>query len=102
MQNLLMDGLSTAVIGLLVVFLGLILLIAIISLMRVFSVQKKEAHVKAVPVAPPAAAPVAQPQAADQSAVVAAITAAIAMMMQQEGKTEGFVVRRIRRVGTHR
>lgn len=99
-MSTLIEGLSTAVIGMLVVFLGLILLIAVISLMRLFSEgQKPAAQQKAaVP------APVSQPEAAeetmeDDGAIVAAITAAISMLMQKEGEDSSFVVRRIVRRG---
>lgn len=111
MLDVLMDGLSTTIIGLLVVFFGLIILIGAISLMRVFSVKEKKTP--ASPVKSPApvvaqaddGAVIAAITAAmqlEQESVVAAITAAISMMLQQEGKTNHFIVRRIRRVGTHR
>ncbi len=107
MQNVFSDGISTAIIGMLVVFFGLILLVAIISLMRVFSVKEKKAPASPakVPVQADDGAVIAAITAAmqiEQESVVAAITAAISMMLQQEGKTNHFIVRRIRRVGTHR
>lgn len=111
MLDVLMDGLSTTVIGILVVFTGLIILIGTISLMRVFSVKEKKTPPSPVKAPAPAAvqaddgAAVAAITAAmqlEQESVVAAITAAIRMILQQEGKTDHFIVRRIRRVGTNR
>lgn len=111
MQNVLMDGLSTTIIGLLVVFFGLILLIGAISLMRVFSVKEKKTPGSPAKAPAPVAvqadegaviAAITAAMQIEQESVVAAITAAISMMLQQEGKTNHFIVRRIRRVGTHR
>ncbi len=101
-MSTLTEGLSTAIIGMLVVFLGLILLIAIISLMRVFSKDnargKKAAQPEAVPAAV-AAAPEQPEETADEGAVVAAIAAAISMMLEKEGGNSSFIVRRVVRRG---
>ena len=93
-------GLSTTVIGMLVVFSGLVILIACIYVMTSITGRKKKAPA-AQPVPAPAApveeaAPSAEEAAADDG-LIAAITAAVAMMLEGEGKNSGFVVRRIRR-----
>ncbi len=90
-------GFSVALIGMLVVFAGLVLLIYCIKLITVLSNTRKAkpAEEAAAPVAaaPAPAAPVAVQGVSPQ--VVAAITAAIAAVWQ--GDT-GFVVRHVRRV----
>ena len=102
-MNELLFGLSVALIGILVVFCGLVLLIGCIKLITLFSVTRKPRRAAAPASAPPAvdavspalsapAAPVAEGIAPE---TVAAITAAIAAVWQ--GDT-GFVVRRVRRV----
>ena len=101
MDSSLMLGLSTTAVGMLVVFAGLIILIACIYAMTSVTGQKKE---KAAP-APqaeeaPAAAPAAEiapaPAAEENDEqLIAVITAAIAAMW--EGQQSGFVVRRVRR-----
>lgn len=92
-------GLSTTAIGMLVVFFGLVILIACIYVMTSFTGRKKKApetKLPPVPAAPAAEAP-AETEAGDEG-VAAAIAAAIAMIWQDEGSESGFVVRRIRRV----
>lgn len=91
-------GLSVALIGMLVVFAGLVLLIFTIRLVTYVSKNRKVAQVDA-PTAPamPAMAQAAAPAAAQgvPPEVMAAITAAIAALWQGE---TGFVVRHVRRV----
>ena len=94
-------GLSTTGVGMLVVFSGLVILIACIYCMTSITGRKKE-QVKQIPApapAPkmPAPAPEPAPVQEDNGAVVAAITAAIAALWQEEGNETGFVVRRVRR-----
>ena len=94
-------SLSTMGVGMLVVFCGLVILIACISVMTSITGRKKAPKAAAAPVAPktPAPAPVAaesEPEA-DDGEIIAAITAAIAMLWQAEGNDSGFVVRRVRR-----
>ena len=94
-------SLSTMGVGMLVVFSGLVILIACIYAMTVVTGRKKAPKAAAAPAAPkaPAPAPVAaepEPEE-DNGAVIAAITAAIAAIWQAEGKESGFVVRRVRR-----
>ena len=92
-------SLSTMGVGMLVVFCGLVILIACISVMTSITGRKKAP--KAAPVTPkaPAPAPVqAEPEPEeDEVEIIAAITAAIAAVWQAEGKESGFVVRRVRR-----
>ena len=97
-------SLSTMGVGMLVVFSGLVILIACISIMTMFTGrQKKAAKQEAAPAAPktPAPAPAPVPEETepeeDEGPVIAAITAAIAMLWQAEGNDSGFVVRRVRR-----
>ena len=95
-------GLSTAAIGIVVVFVGLIILIGMIYVMTIFTRRtgKKPSPAPETPKAslPPAEGPAAEEEEAeeDDSAVIAAITAAIACVWQDE--ETGFVVRRVRRV----
>lgn len=100
-MSTLTEGLSTAIIGMLVVFLGLVLLIAVISLMRVFSKDSAKAKKASQPAAVPAveAVPEETEEAADEGAVVAAIIAAISMMLEKEGGNSSFIVRRVVRRG---
>ncbi len=96
----LMLGLSTTGVGMLVVFFGLVILIACIYGMTSITGREKKQKKQVAPAPVPApAAPVEEPaveEEADDLSVIAAITAAIACVWQDE--TTGFVVRRIRRV----
>ena len=92
-------GLTVALIGLLVVFAGLVLLIYCIKLITLVSTERKAKPAAEGAVVPVAVAPVAKPLPAAPPGVspeiIAAITAAIAAVWQ--GDT-GFVVRHVRRV----
>ena len=91
-------SLSTMIIGMLVVFCGLVILIACIYAMTSVTGRKKQAETKAPAEAAPAAveeAPAEEP--AEDAGVMAAIAAAIAVIWEGEGSGNGFVVRRIRR-----
>ena len=93
-------GLSTTVIGMLVVFFGLAILIACIYGMTSITGRKsKKAAQEAAPAPAPEPAEEAEEteEAEDSGAVVAAITAAIALLWEKEKRGDGFVVRRIRR-----
>ncbi len=92
-------GLSTTGVGMLVVFFGLVILIACITLMTTFTGRKKKASVgvKAAPVAQPLSVPAAEEAEEDDLSVIAVLTAAIAAVWQDEGKEGDFVVRRVRR-----
>ena len=91
-------GLSTTVIGMLVVFFGLVILIACIYAMTSFTGRKKAAPaVKAAAPIPVPAAPAVQEET-DDLQLIAVLTAAVAAVWQDEGNESGFVVRRVRRV----
>lgn len=94
----LMLGFSTTIIGMLVVFVGLIILILCIYGMTCLTRQRASAP-KAEAPAPAPAQPAEEslPQAEEQSdeQLIAVITAAIAAVWQKE--ESGFVVRRVRR-----
>ena len=97
-MNTLTFGLSVALIGMLVVFAGLVILIGCIKLIALASNQKQPAKKAApAPQVKPVPAPVAAPVASQgvPADVLAAITAAIAAVWQGES---GFVVRRVRSV----
>ena len=94
-------GLSTAAVGITVVFIGLIILIGMIYVMTLFTRRtgKKKAEI-ASPAPAAAPVPVSVPEETaedeDDGNVIAAITAAIACVWQDENT--GFVVRRVRRI----
>ena len=99
----LMFGLSVALIGMVVVFAGLVILIFSIKVISKASAtgEHKEKKAKAAPAAPAAVAPVvAAPPAAVENGVpaevLAAITAAIGAVW--DNAQGGFVVRHVRRV----
>ena len=99
MMDKLSLGPSTTVIGMLVVFFGLVILIACIYVMTSITGRAKKA---AAPAAAPAPAPlpaVEEPEAEedeDDGALIAVISAAIAAVWQDE--STGFVVRRVKRI----
>ena len=93
-------SLSTMGVGMLVVFSGLVILIACITIMTTITGRKKAPKAAAPAPKAPAPAPVVQAEPEpeeDDGAIIAAITAAIAAIWQAEGKESGFVVRRVRR-----
>lgn len=100
MENLIF-GLGVMLIGLLVVFTGLIILIGFIKILTMvttrLSGEKKQKAPASAPAAEPVKAPVAAPAQPEgvPAEVIAAITAAIASMW--EGET-GFVVRHVKRI----
>ena len=98
MGAILQYGLSVALVGIGTVFVGLIILIALIKLMEIVMASatgKKKA-------AAPAPAPVAEEavEETDDDELIAVIAAAVAAAMEQSGEenTTGFVVRSIRRI----
>ena len=99
--NTLPEGLLVTLIGIMIVFLGLTILIALISIINQLTGgigQKKKKAAPAPAQFTPAPAPVAAPaeeNAIDPDELIAVIAAAIAMM-GEEGK--GLVVRRVRRI----
>ncbi len=95
--NVLLEGLSTIVTGFIVVYLGLIILIGAISLMRLFSVKNKKPDdgLKA----PAQPAPKADPAGSEgaDAEIIACIAAAVASFTQDESDKSDFIVRSIRR-----
>ncbi len=95
-------GLSVTVIGVAIVFFGLVVLIGLIKLMQMATsgMGKKKEAPKAAPAPAAAPAPVVEAAPAapvqDDAALIAVISAAIAAMM--EDSNTGFVVRRVRRI----
>ena len=108
MQNSLDLGnsLLVMVIGLAIVFIGLVVLIFLVKILVKATDgigRKKPGRVVEITNAgtpAPAAAEVPAREPQDETALVAAITAALAVVMQRDAST--FVVRHIRRVGRTR
>lgn len=97
MDNLIL-GASTTLIGMLVVFVGLIILIACISVMGMLNKKaggQKKADPKPDSTPAPVPVAVAAPVVENDDQLIAVITAAIAAVWQ--GQQSGFVVRRVRR-----
>ncbi len=107
-MNNLAFGLTVALIGILVVFVGLMILIGCIMVLTTMTKgkQKKQTAVpEAVPREPVPAAPVPEdtPAEADGSELAAVIAAAVASVWESKnGSGSGFVVRRITRIGARR
>ncbi len=96
-------SLSTMGVGMLVVFSGLVILIACITIMTSITGRKKasaktEQPAQKAPQPAPVQETPAEEETEDDLQVIAAITAAIAAVWQSEGNGSGFVVRRVRRV----
>lgn len=96
----LLFGLSTTAIGMLVVFFGLVVLIACISCMHALTGKKENKPAPAAAAAPAPAPAEAEAPLEDDFAVIAAITAALTAVWQGENAQTGFVVRRVRRIQT--
>ncbi len=101
-MNELLFGLSVMVIGLLIVFSGLVLLIGCIHLITLLSngsERKKKASLQQpaekAAVSAPVPAAIPAPAAGIAPETIAAITAAIAAVWEGEN---GFIVRRVRRI----
>ena len=101
MGAILQYGLSVALVGIGTVFVGLIILIALIKLMEIV-MASAPGKKKAAEPAPAAPAPVAEEpvEETDDDELIAVIAAAVAAAMEQAGEenTTGFVVRSIRRI----
>lgn len=101
MGAILQYGLSVALVGIGTVFVGLIILIALIKLMEIVMASTTGKKKAAAP-APAAPAPVAEEpvEETDDDELIAVIAAAVAAAMEQFGEenTTGFVVRSIRRI----
>ena len=99
MGNLLF-GLSVTLIGMLIVFVGLVILILCISLLKRISKEKRKAGdqpaekaASDMPAEEPAASDAAVPNEGGE--LIAVLAAAVAAIWEGE---QGFVVRRVRRV----
>ena len=99
MENMIF-GLSTTLVGMLVVFAGLLILILCLSSMNKLMNAKKEKPAEADDSAAIIESPVQEAEIAevDDGAIIAAITAALAVIWQENQEQSGFVVRRVRRV----
>lgn len=101
MGAILQYGLSVALVGIGTVFVGLIILIALIKLMEIVMASATGKKKAAAP-APAAPAPVEEEtvEETDDDELIAVIAAAVAAAMEQSGEenTTGFVVRSIRRI----
>ena len=99
MSNL-MNGLSTTLIGMLIVFFGLLILILCITVMhKVMNRGPKNREIPAeekVIVSGPAPEPAVAEEEEDDSELIAVISAAIAAVWDDQ--ESGFVVRRVRRI----
>lgn len=100
MVAILQYGLSVAAVGICTVFVGLVILIALIKLLEiVVSGASKKAEKPAA--AAPAPVAQAEPESEENDdELIAVIAAAVAAAMKADGEenTSGFVVRSIRRV----
>lgn len=100
-------GVMTTILGVAIVFLILIVICLLLAIFAVLVKDKKQTEgkrtapsVKPQPIVPIKSIPAVQPQSCmDDKQLVAVITAAIAASMGTDVSTDGFVVRRIRRVG---
>ena len=93
-------GLTVTLVGILIVFFGLVVLMTLITVMGALTKERKKTpKTKAQEVSAPtpvaAPAPVVQTPAAQDDALIAVISAAVAMMMDEGSQ---FTVRRIRRI----
>ena len=99
MSNLI-SGLSTTLIGMLIVFFGLLVLIVCITVMhKVMNPAKKQAPVpeaEKVVVPPRETQPVEEEPEEDDGELIAVIAAAVAAVWDKP--ESGFVVRRVRRI----
>lgn len=105
MGTTILYGLQVMVVGILVVFAGLIILIGCIKLMEIVmkGLQRKETPAAAAPAVEPAVEAEPEAEEEDEGELIAVITAAVAAMLADESgesaDDSGFVVRQIRRVG---
>lgn len=103
MGAILQYGLSVTLVGIGTVFVGLIILIALIKLMEKVmnaATGKQKAAAPAPAAAPVPAEEEEQAEGTDDDELIAVIAAAVAAAMEQAGEenTTGFVVRSIRRI----
>ena len=95
MGAILQYGLSVALVGIGTVFVGLIILIALIKLMEIVMASATGKKKAAAPA--PAPAPVQAAAPVEDDAEIAAVIAAVVAMMSERGN--GLKIRSIRRVG---
>ncbi|MCQ2437295.1 MAG: OadG family protein [Clostridia bacterium] len=93
-------GAKTAVIGIAIVFFGLVILIVVVSLMAQFFKMRQQKAAPAPAPAPVAPAPVAEPEpvvedVTDDTELIAVIAAALAAY---DNSGNGLVIRKVRRV----
>ncbi len=106
-MNVWLYGLLVAVVGMVIVFTGLVLLIAIITVQAgVFGAAKgkktKQAPKQELPAAAPApAAPAVKAVEADDDEEIAVVIAAAIAMLESESGSNGLRVRSIRRIGSN-
>ena len=103
MGAILQYGLSVTLVGIGTVFVGLIILIALIKLMEKVmnaATGKQKAAAPAPAAVPAPAEEEEQAEETDDDELIAVIAAAVAAAMEQAGEenTTGFVVRSIRRI----
>lgn len=103
MGAILQYGLSVTLVGIGTVFVGLIILIALIKLMEKVmnaATGKQKAAAPTPAAAPAPAEEEEQAEETDDDELIAVIAAAVAAAMEQAGEenTTGFVVRSIRRI----
>ena len=98
MGAILQYGLSVALVGIGTVFVGLIILIALIKLMEIVMASTTGKKKAAAPA--PAAVAEEPVEETDDDELIAVIAAAVVAAMEQSGEenTTGFVVRSIRRI----
>lgn len=96
-MSTLIFGVSVMLVGMLIVFFGLLILIGILT---VFNKSINRAPKPAAAPAVVGEAPVVEEETdgTDDGELAAVIAAAVAAVWQQEGNSTGFVVRRVKRI----
>ena len=102
-MNIWLQGLQVALIGMSVVFIGLVILIGVIGLLKTLSVEKRKSQPAEesgfILDLPLSNVESDIQQTADDLAIAAAITAALQCILSAETEApHGFIVRRIRRI----
>ncbi len=100
LPSILKYGFSVAVVGIATVFVGLIILIALIKVIEITIrwLTKKQGKTEEAPAVAPAPIEATVEEEKDDAELIAVIAAAVAAAMEAEGETDGFVVRSIRRI----
>ena len=94
------DALMVTLVGMLVVFLGLVILIFLIRFLNKVTANmgKKTVKITPTPLPPAFTAPIPAEPEEDDGALIAAITAAVACLLKEENKNTGFTVKHVRRI----